>query len=93
MGEYLIIYNTDNSYAIIKAESFRAAVFGFAEYTGTVIEPILKKALNAMNTPEELVKLYNRVTNYNEEIQKVYKIERQVFPELETNEKDGESDG
>lgn len=89
MSEYLIIYGNDNSFTIIEAESFRSAVFGFAEYTGTVIEPIFKKALNAMNTPEELVKLYNRVTDYNEEIQKVYKIERQVFPEPVTNGKDG----
>lgn len=89
MGEYLIVYGNDNSFTIIEAKSFRYAVFGFAEYTGTVIDPIFKMALNAMNTPEELVKLYNRITVYNEKIQKVYKIERQVFPESVTNGKDG----
>ncbi|MBD5128473.1 MAG: hypothetical protein HDT43_00885 [Ruminococcaceae bacterium] len=91
MCEYLIIYGVNDSFVIIEAKSFKGAIYGFAEYVGKAIEPIFKKALNAMDSLKESVELYNRITNYCEVIKKIYKIEAQLFPEPKDNVKGGES--
>lgn len=72
MNNYLIVYS-DDRFFVTEAVSFADAVFSLAKYTGNDLNPTYKKALLAMETPSEVVELYNRLAN-SDEIQTVYLI-------------------
>lgn len=93
MDKYLIVYGDDNSLFYTTAPNFMTAFFEFAKYTGTSFEPVVEKAIRAMITPSDIIELYNHFTSYCDEIQKVFKIESVIYPEVYAEQKEGDSNG
>lgn len=73
---YLFLYN-DDFFLAANVSNFKEAVIKFSKYTGTTSE-IYVKALNGMETNEEMIKLYNHFS-YCYTIEHVYKIESVVY--------------
>ncbi len=74
MNKYLIIYGQDNSFFYTMASSFADAFLEFAKYIGSSLPSVFDKALKAMDTPSEIIELYNHLCAGYETIQTVYKI-------------------
>lgn len=73
---YLFLYNED-FFIAENASNFKEAFIQFSKYTGTTGE-IFLKALNGMETNEEMIKLYNHFSVCYT-IEHVYKIDSVVY--------------
>lgn len=79
MNIFLIVYGRDNSFFYSEAETFLEAVFEHAKYTGNSFSPTYEKALKAMDSPSEIIELFNRFVAGYDEIQTVYKIDSILY--------------
>lgn len=78
--KYLFVYNSnsyDNFFIAANVSNFKEAVIKLSNYTGTTGE-IFLKALNGMETSEEMIRLFNYFA-YCYTIEHVYKIESVVY--------------
>ena len=75
--KYIIIY--DNGFSFFTTEnavSFKSCLIQFLDYTGNN-KPLIRKALNGMETEKEMVDLINIMTS--ETIQYIHKIEQTIY--------------
>ncbi|MCM1276989.1 MAG: hypothetical protein NC299_16775 [Lachnospiraceae bacterium] len=75
MDKYLIVFGDDNSCFYVEAPTFLDAVFEFAKYTSYSLKQTYEKALRAMTGVDEIIELYDRLTQGYDEIRSIYKIE------------------
>ena len=78
--QYLILYDNDTVFHTKNAVSFKDCLIQFLDHIGEN-KPLIRKALNAMDTEKEMVELVNVMVEY-EEIENVYKIDRVVYEEV-----------
>lgn len=76
-NKYLIIYKDKGYFPFFtEADDFKKAVKNLAEYTGTN-DKLFFKAIDAMETEEEVVRLYERFSSFSIEI--VYSVNCILF--------------
>ena len=74
--EYLILYYGNCYFHTSNAVSFKDCLIQFLDYTGNNV-PLIRKALNGMETEKDMVDLINAMTD--EHIGYVYKIDKQIY--------------
>lgn len=74
--KYLIFYNVDEHFYTTNAVSFKSCIIQFLDYTGDN-KPLIRKALNGMETEKDMVELINAMTNNY--ILRVYKIDKAIY--------------
>ncbi len=74
--KYLILYNYDNYWYTDNAVSVKDCLIQFLDHIGDN-KPLIRKALNGMETEAEMVDLINTMTT--EDIGYVYKIDKVIY--------------
>lgn len=73
--QYLILYD-DCYFHTDNAVSVKDCLIQFLDYTGNNV-PLIRKALNGMETEKDMVDLINAITS--EKIDCIYKIDKQIY--------------
>lgn len=74
--QYLILYNDNCYFHTNNAVSVKDCLIQFLAYTGHNV-PLIRKALNGMETEKDMVDLINEMTD--EHISYIYKIDKQIY--------------
>jgi hypothetical protein len=76
--KYLIIYSDDALFYTDNSVSINDCLIQFLDYTGYNL-PLIRKALNAMETDEEAIELIEKMTG--EIIRAFYRLDKVIYKE------------
>ena len=74
--QYLILYDYERVFCTNNAVSLKDCLVQYLDYTGNN-RPLLRKALNGMETEQEMVELINAMTTYT--IEHIFKIDKVIY--------------
>ena len=74
--QYLILYDYERIFRTNNAVSLKDCLVQYLDYTGNN-RPLLRKALNGMETEQEMIELINAMTTYT--IEHIFKIDKVVY--------------